>query len=145
MDGKSNGTNSDNAISIQTMATRTMVTQKMVGRNMVAPNMVTPNMVTPNMVARNRVTPNMVTPYMVARNLVTPNMVMFNIGDIIYIFFFNLTSDESAFILMPIYHGNGHRRKVIDLLIYMILSFFRDQNLHHCSPHFRILQIIFFC
>ncbi len=49
-----NGTNSDNAISIQTMATRTIVTQKMVARNMVGMNMVTPNMV-----ARNLVTPNM--------------------------------------------------------------------------------------
>ncbi len=53
--GCMNGTNSDNAISIQTMVTRTMATQKMVGRNMVYRNMVTPNMV-----GWNLVTPNMV-------------------------------------------------------------------------------------
>ena len=69
-----NGSNSDNAISIQTMATQKMVTQKMVGRNMVSRNMVTPNMVgrnmvTPNMVGRNLVTPNMVTPKLLGTRL----------------------------------------------------------------------------
>ena len=39
MYGWMNGTNSDNAISIQTMATQKMVTQKMVGRNMVIPKL----------------------------------------------------------------------------------------------------------
>ena len=48
--GWMNGTNSDNAISIQTMVTRTMATQKMVGRNMVGRNLVTPNMVTPKLI-----------------------------------------------------------------------------------------------
>ena len=82
-----NGTNSDNAISIQTMATRTMVTQKMVGRNMVARNLVTPNMVvrnlvTPNMVGRNLVTPNMVTPKLLGTRLRrTQPFVVFNVGD----------------------------------------------------------------
>ena len=72
--GWMNGTNSDNAISIQTMVTRTMATQKMVGRNMVSRNMVTPNMVgwnlvTPNMVCRNLVTLTMVTPKLLGTRL----------------------------------------------------------------------------
>ena len=72
--GWTNGTKSDNAISIQTMVTRTMATQKMVGRNMVSRNMVTPNMVgwnlvTPNMVCRNLVTLNMVTPKLLGTRL----------------------------------------------------------------------------
>ena len=82
MYGWMNGTNSDNAISIQTMATRTMVTQKMVGRNMVAPNMVGRNMVTPNMVGRNLVTPNMVTQKLLGTRLRrTQPFVVFNVGD----------------------------------------------------------------
>ncbi len=47
--GWTNGANSDDDVSIQTMVTRTMVTQKMVGRNMVSQNMVTPNMVPPKL------------------------------------------------------------------------------------------------
>ena len=70
-----NGTNSDNAISIQTMVTQTMVTQKMVGRNMVPWNMVPRNMVTPNMVDWNLVTPNMVCRNLVTLNMVTPKLL----------------------------------------------------------------------
>ena len=72
--GWTNGTKSDNAISIQTMVTRTMAIQKMVGRNMFSRNMVTPNMVgwnlvTPNMVCRDLVTLNMVTPKLLGTRL----------------------------------------------------------------------------
>ena len=76
-----NGTNSDNAISIQTMVTWTMATQKMVGRNMVTPNMVGRNMVTPNMVGRNLVTPNMVTPKLLGTRLQRTQPFVFNVGD----------------------------------------------------------------
>ena len=85
--GWTNGTYSDNAISIQTMVTRTMATQKMVGQNMVSRNMVTPNMggwnlVTPNMVCRNLVTLNMVTPKLLGTRYTEHNhIVVFNIGD----------------------------------------------------------------